>query len=195
MRIDIRSLTVTALLWLGLLLVPSPIHAQPSTPDQKQTTHEYSLPPDKLKQAIEYSHARNWLAFGGTIYGITASLVVLQWGLSAKFRDLAEATSHRRFVQVLVFVPLITLAIALFSLPLGLYGQHLERVYGQSVQSWPSWFWDWTKGELLGFALSIALVFILYAVIRRSPRRWWFYFWLASLPILFTIMFLEPFVI
>src|SRR2546430_7278678 len=27
-----------------------------------------------------------------------------------------------------------------------------------------------TKGELLGFALSIALVFILYAVIRRSPR-------------------------
>ena len=195
MRIDIRSLTVTALLWLGLFLVPSQIQAQPSTQDQKQQTREYSLPPDKLKQAIEYSHARNWLAFGGAIYGILALLVVLQWGLSAKFRDWAEAASRRRFVQVLVFVPLITLAIDLFSLPLGLYGQHLERVYGQSVQSWPSWFWDWIKGELLGFALSIVLVFILYGVIRRSPRRWWFYFWLASLPILFTIMFLEPFVI
>jgi len=195
MRIDIRSLTVTALLWLGLFFVPSPIPAQSSTQDQKRPTREYSLPPDKLKQAIEYSHARNWLAFGGAIYGIAALLVVLQWGLSAKFRDWAEATSRRRFVQALVFVPLITLAIDLFSLPLGLYGQHLERVYGQSVQSWPSWFWDWTKGELLGFALSIILVFILYAVIRRSPLRWWFYFWLASLPILFTIMFLEPFVI
>jgi Zn-dependent protease with chaperone function len=195
MRIDIRSLTVTALLWLGLFLLPSPIRAQPSTQDQKQPTREYSLPPDKLKQAIDYSHARNWLAFGGAIYGIAALLVVLQWGLSAKFRDWAEAASRRRFVQVLLFVPLITLAIDLFSLPLGLYGQHLERVYGQSVQSWPSWFWDWTKGELLGFALSIILVFILYGVIRRSPRRWWFYFWLASLPILFTIMFLEPFVI
>ena len=195
MRIDIRSLTVTALLWLGLFLVTSPIQAQSSTQDQKRPTHEYSLPPDKLKQAIEYSHARNWLAFGGAIYGMVALLVVLQWRLSAKFRDWAEATSRRRFVQALVFVPVITLAIDLFSLPLGLYGQHLERVYGQSVQSWPSWFWDWTKGELLGFALSIILVFILYAVIRRSPRRWWFYFWLASLPILFTIMFLEPFVI
>jgi STE24 endopeptidase len=195
MRIDIRSLTVTALLWLGLFLVPSPIRAQPSTLDQKQPTREYSLPPDKLKQAIDYSHARNWLAFSGAIYGIAALLVVLQWGLSTKFRDWAEAASRRRFVQVLLFVPLITLAIDLFSLPLGLYGQHLERVYGQSVQSWPSWFWDWTKGELLGFALSIILVFILYGVIRRSPRRWWFYFWLASLPILFTIMFLEPFVI
>jgi len=195
MRIDIRSLTVTALLWLGLFLVPSPIQAQSSTQDQKRPTREYSLPPDKLKQAIEYSHARNWLAFGGAIYSMAALLVVLQWGLSAKFRDWAEATSRRRFVQALVFVPLITLAIDLFSLPLGLYGQHLERVYGQSVQNWPSWFWDWAKGELLGFALSIILVFILYAVIRRSPRRWWFYFWLASLPILFTIMFLEPFVI
>jgi len=47
MRIDIRSLTVTALLWLGLFLVPSQIHAQPSTQDQKQHTREYSLPPDK----------------------------------------------------------------------------------------------------------------------------------------------------
>jgi STE24 endopeptidase len=200
----VSRLCALLLLLLGLFLIPSRIRAQSTPPqapaaspgsEQKQPTHEYSLPPDKLKQAIEYSHARDWLAFGGAIYGIAALLVVLQWGLSAKFRDWAEAASRRRFVQALVFVPLITLAIDLFSLPLGLYGQHLERVYGQSVQSWPSWFWDWTKGELLGVALSIILVFILYAVIHRSPRRWWFYFWLASLPILFTIMFLEPFVI
>src|ERR1700730_14747747 len=199
MRFYNRSLTVTAL-YLGLLMAQVPIYAQPSHQPpapaaSSSSTREYSLPPDKLKQAIEYSYARNWLALGGAIYGIAALLVVLQWGLSAKFRDWAEAASRRRFVQALVFVPLITLAIDLFSLPLGLYGQHLERVYGQSVQSWPSWFWDWTKGEFLGFALSIILVFILYAVIHRSPRRWWFYFWLASLPILFTIMFLEPFVI
>ena len=79
-------------------------------------------------------------------------------------------------------------------LPLGIYGQHLELAFDQSVQSWPSWIWDWTKGELIGVSLAILLVFILYAVIRRSPRRWWFYFWLATLPILFTIMFLEPFI-
>jgi len=32
-------------------------------------------------------------------------------------------------------------------------------------------------------------------VIRRSPRRWWFYFWLATLPIIVTVMYLEPMVI
>jgi Zn-dependent protease with chaperone function len=166
-----------------------------STVQQKEPKREYSLPPEKLKQAIEYSHASYWLHFGGAIYAIAVLMVVLQWGLSAKFRDWAETASRRRFVQVIVFVPLMILAIDLFSLPLGLYGQHLERVYEQSVQSWPSWLWDWTKGELLEILLGIVLASILYGVIRRSPRRWWFYFWLASLPILFTIMFLEPFVI
>ena len=169
MRFENPFLTVTArcsaLLLLGLLVAQ--VQAQPS--HSKESTHEYSLPPDKLKRAIEYSHAGYWLHFGGAIYGIAVLVVVLQWGLAAKFRDWAEAASRHRFVQAIVFVPLIALTIDLFSLPLGLYGQHLERVYGQSLQSWPSWFWDWTKGELLEFSLAIFLVFILYEVIRRSP--------------------------
>ena len=59
----------------------------------------------------------------------------------------------------------------------------VDRKYGLSVQSWGSWFWDWTKGQFLAVVLGIVLVSILYAVIRSSPRRWWFYFWLVSLPI------------
>ena len=191
------SLMVTArcflLLVAGLLTVP--LQAQPTPPAPKEQAREYSLPPDKLERAVEYSRARDWLSFGGAIYGIAVMLAILQWGLPPKFRDWAEGASQHRFVQAMVFVPVLALATDLFSLPLGLYGQHLDRIYDQSVQSWPSWFWDWTKAELLEFGIGIVLAFILYAVIRWSPRRWWFYFWLASLPILFTVMFLEPFVI
>jgi len=39
------------------------------------------------------------------------------------------------------------------------------------------------------------LVGILYGVIRRSPRRWWFYFWLASIPIVLLMFFLQPIVV
>jgi len=178
----------------------SPLAAQPAQPpsattEKKETTREYSLPPDKLEKAIAYSRARNWLHFADELYGIALLVAILFLGLSAKFRDWAEAASKRRFVQALIFVPLLILANDLLSLPLGIYSQHLELVYEQSVQSWPSWLWDWTKGELIGFVIAIVLVFLLYAVIRRSPRRWWFYFWLASLPILFTIIFLTPLVI
>jgi len=177
-------------IFLAIFLAP----AQPvPPPPQKERT--YSLPPEKLQKAVEYAHARNWLYFVGQIYGVAVLLAILSFGLAARFRRWAEAASRRRFIQALIFVPLLLLINDLLNLPLGIYGQHLELVFQQSVQSWPSWMWDWTKGELLAVLLSILLAFILYGVIRRSHRRWWLYFWLASLPILFTIAFLEPFVI
>jgi STE24 endopeptidase len=43
--------------------------------------------------------------------------------------------------------------------------------------------------------LGIILVSILYGVIRKSPRRWWFYFWLVSVPILLFAVFLQPLII
>ena len=176
-------------LLLAFFLAPSALPAQP------QRTTKYTLPPDKLHKAIEYAHARNWLYFISQIYAIATLVAILALGLAAKFRDWAEAASRRRFFQAMVFVPLLLFTNDLLNLPLGIYSQHLERIFQQSIQSWPSWFWDWAKGELLTVLLSILLAFLLYAVIRRSPSRWWFYFWLASLPIIFTLAFLEPFIV
>lgn len=177
-----------------ILLTISFASAQPTPPPQ-QKTQTYSLPPDKLQKAVEYAHARDWLYFTSQIYGVAVLLAILAFGLAAKFRGWAEAASRRRFIQAGIFVPLLLLANDLLNIPFAIYGQHLELIFQQSIQSWPSWLWDWTKGELLAMLLSIVLAFILYAVIRRSAARWWFYFWLASLPILFTIAFVEPFVI
>ena len=183
-----RALLVCILLMIFL----APAQPVPPPPQKERT---YSLPPEKLQKAVEYAHARNWLYFISQIYGVAVLLAILSFGLGAQFRGWAEAASNRRFIQAVIFVPLLLLTNDLLNLPLGIYGQHLELVFQQSVQSWPSWMWDWTKGELLAILLSILLAFILYGVIRRSRGRWWFYFWLASLPILFTIAFLEPFVI
>ncbi len=182
-----------------LAFAPGATLAQPapeaSSPAPTQAPQRYSLPPDKLEKAIEYSQARYWLHFIGSIWSIAVVLVILAGGLSARLRDWAERASRRRVVQALVFVPLLALANDVLNLPLGVWGQHLELKFQQSIQSWPSWFWDWTKQELLGYALAVLLALILYAVIRRSARRWWLYFWLAALPILFGVMFLEPYVI
>ena len=155
----------------------------------------YSLPPDKLQRAIEYAHAGYWLHFASEIYAIVILAAIVASGLSAKFRDWAEAASKRRFVQALVFIPLLLVTNDLLYLPANLYGQHLELKFDQSIQSWPSWFWDWTKSELILLVCAVPLAWLLYAVIRRSPRRWWLYFWLATLPIIVTVMYLEPMVI
>jgi STE24 endopeptidase len=155
----------------------------------------YSLPPDKLQRAIEYAHAGYTLHFASEIYAIVILGAIIALGLSAKYRDWAEAASRRRFVQALIFVPFLLITNDLLYLPANLYGQHLELKFDQSIQSWPSWFWDWTKGELITMVCAIPLAWLLYAVIRSSPRRWWLYFWLATLPIIVTVMYLEPMII
>jgi Zn-dependent protease with chaperone function len=189
---------------VGMILAFLPAHLRaqraqsvspPSAAEQTRAPRPYSLPPGELQKAVEYARARYALHFAGELYGIGILAGILALGLAARFRDWAETFSQHRFLEAAVFVALLMLTNDVLNLPLGLYGQHLELAFDQSIQSWPSWFWDWTKSEFIAVALAIVLVFILYAVIRRSPRRWWFYFWLASLPILFTLMFLEPLVL
>jgi Zn-dependent protease with chaperone function len=39
------------------------------------------------------------------------------------------------------------------------------------------------------------VIWILYLVIRRSPRGWWFYFWLITIPLTLGLILIEPVVI
>src|SRR5262249_24556079 len=43
--------------------------------------------------------------------------------------------------------------------------------------------------------LAIPFMWILYTVIRRSAQRWWFYFWLASIPLVVLLTLITPWVI
>lgn len=166
--------------------------APAATPATKKETQQYILSHEKYEKAVAYSRAEYTLYFVGFFYGLAVLLVLLRVGIVAKFRDIAESASGSRLVQLLVFVPLLVLTLDLARLPISLYRHSLSLRYEQSVQGWGSWFWDWTKAKLLVLLLSIILIGILFAVMRRSPRRWWFYFWLAALPVLLSVLFVMP---
>jgi Zn-dependent protease with chaperone function len=152
----------------------------------------YTLPPDKLAKAIAFAAARNRLHFIAVAYGILVLIALLAWRVAPRVRNLAESATRRRILQAYIFAPLLLLAIDALELPIGIYSHHLSLKYEQSIQGWPSWFWDWTKGELILFALAGIALWVLYGAMRRSPRRWWFYFWLASVPMVVFLMFIEP---
>ncbi len=155
----------------------------------------YTLPPDKLAKAIAYAAARNRLHFIAVAYGIAVLLALLALHVAPRLRDLAESATRHRILQAYIFAPLFLLLIDLLELPLSLYGHHLSLEFEQSIQGWPSWFWDWAKGELLLFALAGIALWVLYGAMRRSPRRWWLYFWLAAVPMVVFLMFIEPLVV
>jgi STE24 endopeptidase len=155
----------------------------------------YTLPPDLHQKA----HRRNRIHFRldliGIVYGIVVLWLILRWKLAPKYRNWSERFSSKSFLQSAVFSPLLLLTIAILTLPLDIYGEWIEKQYGISVQGWGSWSWDWVKGELISLVICTILIWLLYVVIRRSPRRWWFYFWLISLPIGVFLVFLQPLVI
>ena len=187
------------LLLVGVLCVSAgtaqspPSDPAPASPEHKVKT--YTLPPDKLERAIEYSSATNRLHFIGAAWSILVLVGVLAWKVAPRFRGWAEAASSRRFLQAYIFAPLLLLAVDVLGLPTSVYGHHLSLKYEQSIQRWGSWFWDWTKGELIEFVVAGLLAWILYGVMRRSPGRWWFYFWLAAVPIVVFLLFIAPVVI
>ncbi len=170
---------------LPLLLLAVSAFAEP----QPQT---YTLPPDKLAKAIEYARARNRLHFAGAAYGFAVLAAAVALKVAPRLRSRVEKSSRRRVFQAFLFTPPLLLAVDAAALPVSIYGHHLSLKFDQSVQGWGSWFWDWTKGELLGFLISAVAVWLLYAVIRRSQRRWWFYGWLASIPLTILLVFVAP---
>lgn len=162
---------------------------------QKTETEKYTLSQDRYQKAIAYSRAGYTLYFVMSFFDILVMILVLNLGVAARFRDFAENVTGSRFLQGLVYIPVLVLTLDVLDLPLRLYGHSLSLRYEQSVQRWGAWMWDWTKGEILGTAFVVILVLILYAAMRRSPRRWWLYFWIASLPIIFAVMFISPWLI
>jgi Zn-dependent protease with chaperone function len=135
------------------------------------------------------------LHFIGFAWGCVVLLGLLALRVGPRFRDLAGRTSRRRFVQALVFAPLLLVTLQLLVLPLDAYRHHLARFYDQSVQGFGSWLWDWTKGLLVTLVIAIPVVAALYAILRRNPRRWWLRFWLGSLPVIVFLVFVSPLVI
>src|SRR5260370_22732207 len=162
---------------------------------EQARTEQYTLSHDRHVKAVAYSRAGYTLYFVSYLLGGLLLFLILRLGWAAKFRDLAENASDKKWIQGLVFVPLLFLTIGVLKLPLHLYWHSLSLHYQQSVQGWASWFWDWTKAELLDIAFGIVLVLILFAVMRRSPRRWWLYFWFPAVLILFGVIVITPVVI
>jgi STE24 endopeptidase len=197
-RIAGLSLAVLCLAAAMAAQTPEPAPAPAPTPGASAPTSaaaSYTLTPEQREKAVAYAKARYSLHFVAFLWSVAVLAAILAFRLGPRFRDVAESATRRRFWQATIFVPLLFGVQAVLELPTGVYGQSLALRYQQSVQSWGSWFWDWTKGLLVGFVIAIPLVWLLYAILRKSPRRWWLWFWLALLPILVFLIFLAPVVI
>lgn len=172
---------------------PSPVQRQTEALSAPQ---RYELSPQKRAEARAYSHTQYALYFSGIALALLIYFLLWRAKIAVTFRDWARRASPRNFVQCVVFVPLFFLAVRLLLFPFDYYADFVvEHRFGLMTQSFASWMADWGKSLVLFIVVGTLIVWIFYWVVRRSPRRWWFYFWAVTVPITLFIMFVEPFVV
>ncbi len=184
------------ILFVGVLLSALVQTAQPAPlvpPDRVITS--YTLSPEKLAKAAALYRVRVRLLMVDTIFGFVLLLSFLYGRVGTRFRGVAERVTKRAWLQGLIYVPLLLLGLIVMSLPLEMYSHHLSLLYGLSVQRWGSWLRDWGKDLALEVLIGTVAVCSAYALMRRSPQRWWLWFWMISLPFVIFFVFLAPLVI
>jgi len=165
---------------------------QATSPTQPPPVLHYTLPPDKLQQSYALYLIEGVLYFVTTVWGFLVLYGMLRTRFGARLRDLAMRASRFRLVQAAIVMSLFFFVLQLVQLPFDAYGHHIGLQYGLSVQHWGSWFGDWAKNLALALLGGSIAGWGLYAALRHSPRRWWFYFWLGTIPFVVFVIFIQP---
>lgn len=170
--------------------------SSPASPQASPVPQGYELSPRKKAEAITYSLTQYVLYFAGTGLALLVYFLLWRTDIAVVFRKWAQRVSHRRFIQCLVFTPLFFITLRLLFFPFDFYSDFIvERKFGLMSENFGSWMADWGKSLFLFIIVATILVWIFYGIVRRSPRRWWFYFWAVTVPITLFLIFIEPFVV
>jgi len=162
---------------------------------QAKLVTSFTLPPDEYAKARHLNRIGYVVGFFSPLYEILILALILKWGWSAKFRDWAESISKLRLTQAAIYTAILVIVVRLAQLPIGIWRHWMLRRYDLVVQGWASWLGDLAKAEALTIVIGAIAVWLLFAIIRKSPRRWWLYFWLILLPAGIILTFIAPYVI
>jgi STE24 endopeptidase len=173
---------------------PQPARAQP-TPPQPKSEQAYNLPPDKLAQAIPLNKIRLALEIVGTLWGLAVLWLLLATRAAAGLGAWTQRVVSKRWIQGLLFFGAFFLITTLASLPLDAIGHTVSRHYGISVQGWASWLGDQGKGLAITLVFGSLILLLFNMIVRVSPRRYWVWLWLISLPLIVFSVFITPLVI
>lgn len=149
----------------------------------------------ELLLSEEYSQIRNLLFFLGIPFDWIVYLFILVLGVSVKFRTWSRASAKIGALQVAIYLFWLSLLVEVVSFPLGWVRYSLSKSYGITTQSFNGWMKDVVIDFWVNYAMMFVIVGVLFWLINKSTKRWWFYAWLCSVPFALFLMFIQPVVI
>ena len=133
-----------------------------------------------------------WAAAQGVSLLVPA--VLLFAGLGARVGTvLARWTGGNRYWTLTLFATFYLLVLALALLPIRYWRAIvLEAEFGQPVQSLPQFLIGDFAPVLAQIVVAALFLWLIFALIRRTPRTWWLWSALALVPIGFVVLVALP---
>lgn len=146
--------------------------------------------PEPTAQALAYYYVRNVVWIAGLVVGLLVPALFLFTGGSARIREVARRASSKWPATILVYLLIYSALTFIIGLPLAYYDEFVvEHQFGLSNQTHAKWIADTLIGFGVGMVITYVIVLGIYGLLKRSPRRWWFYGGLAAIPfVVFMIM-------
>ncbi|MBK6799077.1 MAG: M48 family metallopeptidase [Acidobacteria bacterium] len=149
--------------------------------------------PEPTEKALRYHRSGIVLWLFGTFWGILIPALFLFTGLSARIRTLAQKIGRKWFFVIVIYLTIFTLILYVIDLPLAYYSGFVrEHAYGLSNQSLGKWFSDSTIELAIEIVVNAIFLWLPYLLLRRSPKRWWFYTGLLAIPFLILATLIQP---
>jgi len=141
--------------------------------------------PQPTEQALRYHRGNTGLWAADTLLGFAVPAALLLTGFSARLRQLAARLGRGRWLPtVALYGALFSTVMSIAYLPLAWYVGFLrQHAYNLSNQSAGQWLGDWAKGVMVGAVVSALTLWVPYLLLRVSPRRWWLWSGLATVPL------------
>lgn len=149
----------------------------------------------ELSLSEEYSKIRNLLFFLSTPFEWLFYFLILLFGFSKAFKRWAESSSKYKLLQTAIYLIWLSFFAFIATLPLSYISYSLSKTYHISTQTFPSWMKDELIDFWINYGTLLIIVSVLYWLMKKSVKRWWFYAWLLSIPFTLFMMFLQPVVI
>jgi len=196
------ALTIAPLVTLLAVVPPRSVRSEPlpvvtsagPTAPRADSRDEGFVPvPEPDAKAMRYYRSGNVLWVVSTIWGFLVPALILFTGLSARLRSWARQLGRRWVPTFALYVAAFSVVGFVLDLPLAYYAEFVRpHAYGLSDQTAAKWWTDAFKGLGVGILGSALTLWIPYLLIRLSPRRWWLYSGLATVPVLALILLISP---
>lgn len=156
---------------------------------------EFFMDSQQISLTNEYSKWRNVIYFLHAPFEWLIYLFVLCFGLSQLFARWSENVIKFRFLQTGLYIVLLSCISWLVSFPIKYFSYSLSKSYGISIQTFHSWMRDQLISFWIGALILTIIAYVIILLISKSPKKWWLYTWLLSIPFTLFLMFIQPVVI